>query len=562
MCRRQCRVKCAGSAPALSTRAKASGPSLMGTTSSLGSRTRKHRLGASQRPVAATPRSSAPSREEQPLPPSGDALSNRAAFLLALILGAAFGLHRIMDPDVFLQTAVGRAILREPATLGVSTFIDAYPKYPYVEDKWLASVLAALANATAGSDGLMVYQIVLCMLAAGAWYWMQRAWGASPAAALVGVSLALLACSLRLEPRPDTLSHALLAVAIGLVGADLSYRRLLWVTPLLLALWVNLHGYFVNGLVVLVAATAGTALGDQLTHSTGARSLRISMRERLILFVLGVAACVLHPQGWHALISPASQILELRRNPAFRAAITEFSPSTEIMQGMGVARWLLLGASAVASVVVNVAPVGRSALARQVVALAAAVPWLLWPPPGLLDPSYRIMFVLFLMATFEVPAQLRDRSFIGPLLLAGFTILAIPLIRNVVLIVPAALILFAPAWTRTAAELGRRYPIPGRRAAVLCAALLIVIMTGWLRLSDRLNTGVRAPSRAGWGIDTDRFPAAAASFIERERLTGPLLNNFDLGGYLLYRLHPDRGCSSPGTRPCTRRHFSPTTAPT
>lgn len=70
--------------------------------------------------------------------------------------------------------------------------------------------------------------------------------------------------------------------------------------------------------------------------------------------------------------------------------------------------------------------------------------------------------------------------------------------------------------------------------------LLFVVAISWLRLSDRLNLGVRAPSRTGWGIDAHRFSPAAATFIERAQLPGPLLNNFDLGGYLLYRLHPER----------------------
>ena len=55
-----------------------------------------------------------------------------------------------------------------------------------------------------------------------------------------------------------------------------------------------------------------------------------------------------------------------------------------------------------------------------------------------------------------------------------------------------------------------------------------------------MNTAVRAPSRTGWGVEADRFPVGAAEFIARARLPGLLLNTFNTGGYLLYRLHPER----------------------
>jgi hypothetical protein len=60
-------------------------------------------------------------------------------------------------------------------------------------------------------------------------------------------------------------------------------------------------------------------------------------------------------------------------------------------------------------------------------------------------------------------------------------------------------------------------------------------------VADRLPTsGPATPGTTGWGVDETVFPAEAASFVESERLPGELLNHFDNGGYLLYRLHPPR----------------------
>ena len=38
-------------------------------------------------------------------------------------------------------------------------------------------MIVALANALGGLDGVMLYQIALCVGVAAAWYGMQRLWG-------------------------------------------------------------------------------------------------------------------------------------------------------------------------------------------------------------------------------------------------------------------------------------------------------------------------------------------------------------------------------------------------
>jgi len=128
--------------------------------------------------------------------------SARAAALVAVLLGAVFGLHRLADPDIFQHVAVGRAILAHPGSVGRSSFHDLYPDRAYLEDKPLASVLVALADRVAGENGLAVYQLLLPALVAGAWFALFVAAGATPWQALTGVALSLAACAYRLEPRP------------------------------------------------------------------------------------------------------------------------------------------------------------------------------------------------------------------------------------------------------------------------------------------------------------------------------------------------------------------------
>jgi hypothetical protein len=489
---------------------------------------------------------------EAAAPTATRTLTGPTALVVAALLGCAFGLHRIVDPDLFLHVVVGKAILAHPSALGVSTFLDAYPHWAYVEDKWLACVGVALLSLAGGEHGLMAYQILLCVAAACAWYGMQRAWGASAGVAVAGVALALLACAFRLEPRPDTASHALLAMMLALTVADVPWRRLRWLVPLVMALWANVHGYFINGLVVLGAGAACTLLGDRTETRLGHAPRTPS--ERLVLLALGIGACFLQPQGWRGVLYPLWQLANLGSDPTLHGAIEEFTPSTTLLAGMDPGRTMLLASVALTAVLLPMlqrraarAPRGArarptvpDAVLRQEVAVAAALPWLVAPPPGLQAVPYRVTFALLVMAVIELPTLLVQRRFLAPLILVGFSALAAPLVRNVALLPPAALLLLAPAWTECGAWVRER--LGAWRGRVVAAAALVVIALPvvWLRLSDRMNAGmVRAPVRTGWGIDDERFPAGAADFVAREHLPGPLLNNFDVGGYLLYRLYPE-----------------------
>jgi hypothetical protein len=452
--------------------------------------------------------------------------------VIVIALGATFGLHRLIDPDLFQHVAVGRAILAHPSSLGVSTFHDAFPDYPYVEDKWLPSIVAALVDAIGGASGLMIYQIAICVAVALAWYGMQRVWGATRAAAVLGVTLGLLACTFRLEPRPDTISHALLAATIALVAMPGPRRRILWLTAGLFVLWINVHGYFVNGLLVLVAAAVARGLGDRTLGVEGMPSAS----DRAVALAVAVAACLIHPQGVWALLSPVLQ-LDLMRSAAFHAGIQELEPVARLFGGATGPQWIVL--TAPFAIAACAAFVVQSAAVRQAAGLVAVLPWLVWPPAAMADAlPYRVTLALWMLASIELPRAIAERRFFAPLLLAGFTVLAVPAVRNLPLLVPAALLLLAPVWSAIEDRLPARH---AARGMALAGLVTLAVAVAWFRLSDRMNGDtIRGPTRTGWGVDADRFPVGAAEFIARDHPAGTLLNGFDIGGYLVYRLHPQR----------------------
>ena len=228
----------------------------------------------------------------------GSARRRRVWRGIRLAQNRRFGLHQ--------QIAVGRAILADPASIGTSTFTYTFPGFRYIEDKWLASVIVAVVDRWGGIDALMAYQIALCALVAAAWFVLLRVWGSGPLGAMFGTSLLLVAAAFRLEPRPDTWSHAFLAMALAILGSPVPIRRVVPGLIVLMVCWVNIHGYFVNGILAIAAAVVAAGCGDP-RGPLAAMDRRAAWMRGGALLAGCMAACALHPQGFGALAWPVRQ---------------------------------------------------------------------------------------------------------------------------------------------------------------------------------------------------------------------------------------------------------------
>ena len=64
--------------------------------------------------------------------------------------------------------------------------------------------------------------------------------------------------------------------------------------------------------------------------------------------------------------------------------------------------------------------------------------------------------------------------------------------------------------------------------------ILILALLAWQQITR--------DTRVAWGTDTDtrRFPTAATQFIEDNNIRGNMFNDYGLGGWLIWRLGPDR----------------------
>ena len=221
-------------------------------------------------------------------------------YALALINGRAL----LSDSDTYWQIAVGQWILDHNALPRVDFYSFTKAGEPWVSSSWLSQVLLAASYNLAGWTGPVVLAAacIAVTFAMLTWILGQRL----PAFFAVIVTLvALLVPVQHLLARPHVLVlPVMLAWAYGLLSASERGRApSFWLLPLI-ALWANLHGGFVFGLVLV----GGFAL-EALWNADRAQRRTVVLRWA-VFGVAALAACCVTPYGWGSILA-ARKILDL-----------------------------------------------------------------------------------------------------------------------------------------------------------------------------------------------------------------------------------------------------------
>lgn len=293
-----------------------------------------------------------------------------------------------------------------------------------------------------------------------------------------------------LGPRPEIAALALFAAVIWAQERWLKRRGgSIWLLPLLFGLWANLHGSFVVGIAVTALLLAGESFAAWLKWE-GAARLTSAERRRVLLVLASIPlALSVNPNGPRLLLYPFTKL----NNPLLKYL--------NHWQGRGLddpAMWLFaLLAFGYAALVMLRRP--RLPLADLLLAGAftAGGFWSLrFVPFG------SILFVGLIGRVLTLPN--------------GSGLNAPPLLRRV---------------ARWREERGRRYGQPAPAIQALSALGVLLVLAG-----AAFSIRPFDPEQAAGA----RLPVAAVNALGSEGLPGPLFHDYNWGGYLIWRLWPER----------------------
>ena len=283
-------------------------------------------------------------------------MSVRRLFVLLFVVALfAMAVRETLDPDMWWHLRTGEAILAE----GIPThdvFSFTVPEHEWVTHEWGSQVFMWLVYLAGGLPALIV---VFALLIALTFWLLYVSCEGRPFLAAFVVVLAAITSAIVWGARPQIFNLLLTAVFVYLIervkrgeGGDGNGERwLLWLLPLLTAVWANLHSGYLLGVVVIGTYAVGEAVQAYLQPGDE-RSL--SWRTVWALFLmagLSFGAAVLNPSGVRLWLYP----FETLGSPAMQAYIQEWhSPDFHVrifwpfvaMLALGVLSWVYGGQTA------------------------------------------------------------------------------------------------------------------------------------------------------------------------------------------------------------------------
>jgi hypothetical protein len=220
-----------------------------------------------------------------------------ALFLLA-------GNRLLIDPDTLWQITVGQWIIDHGTVPTVDVYSFTMRGKPWISTQWLAQVMFAKSYALFAWSGPVVLasSVIAATFALLAKFLSRRL---SDSTTLVFIAAALALTVPHLLARPHVLALPIMVAWVGGLAAAADKREApsFWLLPLI-ALWANLHGGFVFG-VMLVAPIA---LDCVLAADVSARKTLLLRWAAFGVAALAAACCT--PYGWDSLLA-SRKILEL-----------------------------------------------------------------------------------------------------------------------------------------------------------------------------------------------------------------------------------------------------------
>src|SRR5579862_6875857 len=159
---------------------------------------------------------------------------------------------RFNDPDLWFHLKIGEVIWNTHSIPRTDQFSFTTNSHARTDHEWLSEVAIYGAWKFGGNAGLMLWFCVLASLLFIAAYTLCSLYSGNAKVALIGALVTWLFATVGLAVRPHMLGYLLLLCELLIL--ELGRKRdprWFYALPPLFALWINFHGSFVFGFVVL-----------------------------------------------------------------------------------------------------------------------------------------------------------------------------------------------------------------------------------------------------------------------------------------------------------------------
>ena len=229
------------------------------------------------------------------------------SLLAAAILGSC--VKQFAEPDIWWHLRNAAYLFQYHSFPGIDTYSFSAAGSPWMNFEWLSEIPFFLGFKAMGLRGLLVvYFAVLVLIYVGVYYRSCQT-GADCKDGAIATLGAICLGTVSIGPR--TLLFGWLCM-VGLLLVLDRFRRTgkgLWLLPPLFALWINLHGSWVFGVIVLALTIASGLVEGEWGLVVAQRWSSVELRKLLLALAFSLAALFINPFGYKLVLYPYTLLL-------------------------------------------------------------------------------------------------------------------------------------------------------------------------------------------------------------------------------------------------------------
>ncbi|MCB0212249.1 MAG: hypothetical protein KDJ52_23110 [Anaerolineae bacterium] len=387
------------------------------------------------------------------------------------------------DTDTWWHLSSGQYIVDNVTIPTTDPFSHTKFGATWIDHGWLAQIFWYGLYAV---GGWALMALALAALVTAAFWFVWKQIEANVFVAALSMILGAIVSSVVWAARPQMVTFLLVAITAYLLDRYKRHNgRLLPWLPLIMILWVNVHGGYAIGFMVMMAYVMGEVANVVTGHKDDPVISWSRLKHLLLVMAICLAVVVINPHTWRMWVYPFQTV----GIGALRDFIQEWqSPDFHLLYVQPFAVMLLL----------IVAGIGRSGRQADWTDLALVAMWTAW---GLFAARN---IAIFGLVTTPILARYVDLAWTRQWEVWGYDSVPFSKIST----------------TRLQSKLN-------------WLLLSLIIVAALVKIAIPLT-----PS-ANLKAEQASLPAEAVEFLQDNKLPGPLFNSYNWGGYLIFKLWPD-----------------------
>ena len=222
----------------------------------------------------------------------------------AVIFGYAPRGISIGESDIWWHLLNARTLLQHHSLSRIDTHTFTVSGSPWMSFEWLSEVPFYLAFQHAGLQGIVVvYATAMTLIIAGVYYRSCRAGADCKDAAVATLGAICIGC-VSLCPRPVLFGWLCLTGVLLVLDHFRKTSRGLWLLPPLFLLWINLHGSWIYGIVILVLTIASGLIDGEWGSVTATRWSPPQLKKLSLALLVSLAALFVNPFAYKLVLYP------------------------------------------------------------------------------------------------------------------------------------------------------------------------------------------------------------------------------------------------------------------